>query len=288
MDKGKIIEQGTHRELIALGGKYAYLVKLLSLEENTVMRRICDVRTMGAGEVDIPVSVDQGEASWLDELEEYGVTDDKFGILHLKARKLGRIVKLSEELLADSAFDMETELTLSLGESFRKAEERAFINGDGVKTPKGFLRSIVGPRESMAFGAISYDDVVKLKHDVLAPYRINANWLLSDSAALQLSLLKDGEGRPIWQNSMQLGTPDMLLGRPVEYSAYMPEFENGAMPIAFGDFKRYRIADRSGLSIMRLDQLYAATGQIGFRGRRRVDGALLDTQAIKVLKIKGA
>ncbi len=255
------------------------------LTEVNVMRRICEVRDLGFGETVIPIAESYGEATWLGEGDKYTETDDTFGQISLKAHKIGRIIKVSEELLADSAFDIEAELLFGFGQSFGIAEEKAFISGTGTGQPKGFLTDIV-LKNSLIAGAVGYDDVVRLKYAVTAPYRKDAIWLLSDEAGMYLSLLKDGDGRPIWQPSIQVGTPDILLGRPVEYSAQMPAFETGKTSISFGNFKKYRIADRSGMSILHLDQLYAENGMVGYRGRRRMDGKLLDKKAIVGLKIR--
>jgi len=100
--------------------------------------------------------------------------------------------------------------------------------------------------------------------------------------------LKDQTGQYLWQPALTAGTPDTLLGRPVYTSAYMPAVAAGAKSIAFGDFKYYWIADRQGRSFKRLNELYAATGQIGFVGSQRVDGKLTLPETIKVLQQKSA
>ena len=84
------------------------------------------------------------------------------------------------------------------------------------------------------------------------------------------------------------GTPDTLLGRPVKTSAYMPVIAAGAKTIAFGDFSYYWIADRQGRSFKRLNELYAANGQVGFLGSQRVDGKLVLSEAVKVLAQKAS
>ena len=98
--------------------------------------------------------------------------------------------------------------------------------------------------------------------------------------------LKDGNGQYLWQPSISAGQPDTILNRPVKTSAYVPEIAAGAKTIAFGDFGYYWIADRQGRSFQRLNELYAATGQVGFKATQRVDGKLILSEAIKVLKMK--
>lgn len=260
-------------------------VLIKKLEELNVMRQICDVRNMGAKETNIPVAANQGAASWLDEEEAYPDTDDTYGQKVLKAKKVGRIIKISEELLADAAFNMEAELSISLAEAIAKAEENSFINGTTAKEPTGLLSQVGTTITSTVAGALAYDDLVELRFAITSPYRREAVYLMADSAAKVLMKLKDGDGRPLWQPSIQAGQPDLVLGQAVYYSPYMPTFGTGAKTIAYGNFKYYRIADRVGLFVQRLNELYAATGQIGFRGHRRTDGNLLVPDAIAALAI---
>lgn len=107
--------------------------------------------------------------------------------------------------------------------------------------------------------------------------------MLNDSTIKAVRKLKDSTGQYLWQPSLTAGTPDTLLGRPVKTSAYMPVIAAGAKPIAFGDFSYYWIADRQGRSFKRLNELYAANGQVGFLGSQRVDGKLVLSEEVKVM-----
>ena len=111
---------------------------------------------------------------------------------------------------------------------------------------------------------------------------------MNDATVSALRKLKDSTGQYLWQPSLMAGMPDTLLGRPVKTSAYMPVIAAGAKTIAFGDFSYYWIADRQGRSFKRLNELYAATGQVGFLASQRVDGKLILPEAIKVLAQKSA
>ena len=112
-------------------------------------------------------------------------------------------------------------------------------------------------------------------------------WVLNDTTVKAVRKLKDGSGQYLWQPSLTTGAPDTLLGRPVNTSAYMPTIAAGVKSIAFGDFGYYWIADRQGRSFKRLNELYAANGQVGFLASQRVDGKLILPEAIKVLVQKG-
>ena len=112
--------------------------------------------------------------------------------------------------------------------------------------------------------------------------------MLNDSTIKAVRKLKDSTGQYLWQPSLMAGTPDTLLGRPVKTSTYMPVIAAGAKTIAFGDFSYYWIADRKGRSFKRLNELYAANGQVGFLGSQRVDGKLVLSEAVKVLAQKAS
>jgi HK97 family phage major capsid protein len=113
-------------------------------------------------------------------------------------------------------------------------------------------------------------------------------WILNDSTVKALRKIKDGNGNYIWQPSVVAGQPDTILNRPYHTSIYAPELAAGNVPILFGDFSYYWIADRQGRSFKRLSELYAANGQIGFLASERVDGKLILPEAVRGLSVKAA
>ncbi|OQA13254.1 MAG: Phage capsid family protein [Firmicutes bacterium ADurb.Bin356] len=130
------------------------------------------------------------------------------------------------------------------------------------------------------------DDVIDLYHSLREPYRRTAVFLANDTTIKAIRKLKDTTGQYLWQPSIMAGQPDTILNRPVRTSGYVPAIEPGAKVLAFGDFQYYWIADRQGRSFQRLNELYAATGQVGFRATQRVDGKLVLPEAIKLLQMK--
>ena len=102
---------------------------------------------------------------------------------------------------------------------------------------------------------------------------------------MSLRLLKDGVGQYIWQPAVTAGTPDMLIGRPLYVSGFVPALAAGAKTLLFGDFSYYWIADRRGRTFERLNELFSITDQVGFKATQRVDGKLVLPEAIKVLKM---
>ena len=188
-------------------------------------------------------------------------------------------------------FDLESYITNEFARRIGSKEEDAFFNGDGTGKPNGILNSTGGaPVEITTASAttITVDNIIDLFYSLNAPYRKNAVWLLNDSTVKAVRKLKDGQGQYLWQPSLTAGAPDMILGRPVQTSAFMPKIAASAKTIAFGDLSYYWIADRQGRSFKRLGELYAATGQVGFLATQRVDGRLVLPEAIKVLQQKTA
>lgn len=252
------------------------------LEEENVMRRLATVIMTGSGTREIPVEADYGTAAWTAEGAAYTESDVTFANKTLGAYKGTTIIKVSEELLHDSFFDLEAYLQGVFARRFGDLEEAAFINGDGTGKPTGFLVDSTQGKVGAAgqTTSVTADDFIDTFHALKRPYRRNARWLMNDDTAKAVRKLKDANDQYIWQPGLQVGVPDTILGRPVEYSGDMPVMAANAKSIAFGDFSYYWIADRQGRVMQRLDELYAANGQVGFRMFERVDGKLIQAEAI--------
>ena len=259
------------------------------LKETDIFRTLAHVIQTTSGDRKIPVVASHGSASWVDEEGAYTESDDAFSQVTIGAYKLGTMIKVSEELLNDSVFDIQSYLVSEFARRIGNKEEEAFISGDGTGKPVGILANTGGAQLGVTAAsatAITVDELITLYHSLSVPYRKNAVWLMNDSTVQFIRKLKDGNGQYLWQPSLVAGTPDTILGVPVKVSRYMPEIAAGVKSIAFGDFSYYWIADREGRSFRRLDELFAATGQVGFRGSQRVDGKLILPEAIKVLQQK--
>ena len=260
-----------------------------ALEEENVFRTLAHVIRTSSGDRKIPVVASKGSASWVDEEGAYQESDDAFSQVSIGAYKLGTMIKVSEELLADSVFDLEAYISKEFARRIGAREEESFFNGDGKGKPLGILAATGGAEVGVTAAsatAITADEVIDLFYSLKAPYRKNAVWVLNDATVKQIRKLKDSTGQYLWQPSLVAGTPDTILGRPVKTSAFMPTAAAGAKTIAFGDFKYYWIADRQGRTFKKLSELYAANGQVGFMGTQRVDGKLILPEAIKVLQQK--
>ena len=136
--------------------------------------------------------------------------------------------------------------------------------------------------------AISADELISLVYALKSPYRRNAKFLMNDATVSMLRKLKDNNGAYLWQPSVQAGEPDRLLGYELYTSPYVPVAAAGALTVAFGDFKNYWIADRSGRTVQRLNELYSTNGQVGFVATERVDGKVILPEGIQLLKMKAS
>jgi HK97 family phage major capsid protein len=255
--------------------------------EQFVMRQIATVEYSGT-DMNIPVEDDVGSAAWIDEEGIYPGSDLTFDNKTMAAYKAGRIIKVSEELLMDNQYNLEQRITEAFAYTIGFAEETAFVSGNGNKKPKGFLLDAEVGVTAASATAITFDEVIALYGSLKSQYDVSARWMFNKAALVALMKIKNGDGNYIFHPSTLPGELGNILGRPLTISSFMPDIAAGAAAIAYGDFKRYRIHDRAGFSIQRLNELYAGTGQVGFKGYRRVDGKLLVKEAVKVLKLKAA
>ena len=259
-----------------------------ALEEQNIFRQFAHVITTSSGDRKIPVVASKGTASWIDEEAAFPESDDTFGMLSIGAFKLATTIKVSDELLHDSVFDVASYIAKEFARRIGAAEEEAFFTGNGTGRPTGILNATGGAETGVtSVGAnISFDDVIDLYYSLRSPYRRNAVFMMNDSTVRALRKLKNGSGDYLWQPSITVGTPDTIMNRPVYTSSYMPTVASGAKSILFGDLSYYWIADREGRTFQRLNELYAPTGQVGFLSFERVDGKLILPEAAKVLQMK--
>lgn len=260
-----------------------------ALEEENIFRSLAHVIQTASGDRKIPVVASKGTASWVDEEGTITESDDAFSQVSIGAYKLGTLIKVSNELLNDSVFNLEQYISKEFARRIGTKEEDAFFNGDGSGKPVGIFNSTGGAEVGVTTAsatAITADEVIDLFYSLGAPYRKKAVWVLNDATVKAVRKLKDGNGNYLWQPALTADTPDTLLGRPVKTSSYVPTIASGAKVIAFGDFSYYWIADRQGRVFKKLSELYAATDQTGFVATQRVDGKLILPEAIKVLKMK--
>jgi HK97 family phage major capsid protein len=260
-----------------------------ALEEENIFRTLAKIITTSSGDRKIPVVATKGTAAWVDEEGEITESDDAFAQVSIGAYKLATMIKVSEELLNDSVFNLESYIAKEFARRIGTKEEEAFFIGDGSGKPTGIFHATNGGQLGVTAAsatAITVDELMDLFYSLKSPYRKKAVFVMNDSTVKAIRKLKDGNGQYIWQPSITAGAPDTILNRPVKTSVYVPKIEAAAKTIDFGDFGYYWVADRQGRSFKRLNELFAVTGQVGFMATQRVDGKLILPEAIKVLQQK--
>ena len=261
-----------------------------ALKEENIFRSLAHIIRTASGDRKIPVVSSKGTASWIDEGGAFIESDEVFGQVSIGAYKLGTMIKVSEELLNDSVFDLESYISREFARRIGAKEEEAFFTGDGSGKPLGVLADKGGAEVGVTAAsatAITADELLDLYYSLFSPYRKKSVWVVNDSTIKAIRKLKDNNGQYLWQPGLTANAPDTILGRPVKTSAFMPSIAAGAKSIIFGDFGYYWIADRQGRTFKRLNELFATTGQVGFLGSQRVDGRLILPEAVKVLQQKG-
>lgn len=262
---------------------------IVALEEENIFRTLAtQISTTGLHRINVAATVPT--ASWIEEEGEIQFTDATFKQKILDAHKLHVATKITEELLYDNAFGLDTFIINQFARAIGAKEEDAFLNGTGTNMPTGVFDKTDGGAYSVEIATadkITADDILTLVYALRRPYRRNAAFVMHDSTLAAIRKLKDGNGAYMWQPSYQAGEPDRVCGYPVYTSEYAPKLETGNGAIAFGDFSYYNIGDRGTRGIQQLNELYAANGMIGFVCKERVDGILVLQEAVQILSVKG-
>lgn len=255
------------------------------LEEENIFRGLATVITT-SGEHKINIAATKPAAAWIEEGQALTFGDATFDQVVLDAHKLHVAIKVTEELLYDNAFNLESYIIDAFGKAIGNAEEDAFLNGDGTGKPAGIFDASAGGQVAVTISGvkITSDDILSLIYSLKRPYRKNARFILNDVTLSAIRKLKDNNGAYLWQPSYTAGEPDTLCGYSVMTSAYAPALEAGKPAIAFGDFSYYNIGDRGVRSVQELRELFAGNGMIGYVAKERVDGKLVLPEAVQILK----
>nr|DAZ62498.1 MAG TPA: major capsid protein [Caudoviricetes sp.] len=293
-DKDKLTPEMRNALQVGTDSEGGYLVpdefenRLIDgLKDATVIRSHAYVFKTSNGLHKIPIVASHGSAAWIDEEGAYTESDDAFGQVQLDAHKVGTIIKVSEELLNDSAFDLEGYIYSEFIRRIGDKEEEAFLVGNGSSKPTGILNATGGGQVGVTTASattITADELIDLFYSLKAPYRKSAVWVFNDATMKIVRKLKDGSGQYLWQPGLKDGESDTILGRPYFTSSAVPTVAAGAKTVIFGDLNYYWIGDREGITFRRLNELYAGNGQVGFLASKRLDGKTVLPEAIKVLQ----
>ena len=249
----------------------------------SVVRSVANV-IQTSSTTNIPLGATRPSFAIIAENGAYGETNPTFGQVVLNAYKLGGVIKASDELIQDSFTDLQSYLTGLIVEGIADTEEGYFTTGTGTGQATGYLVGGTLGKTTASATAVTLDEVLDLKYALGSPYRANANFMMNSSTELAIRKLKDTTGQYLWQPSLQVGAPNMFDGKPILINEKMPSIGTGNKFMAFGDFKYFTIADRGSLEIKRLDELYAGTGQVGWRVSKRFDSKVVLAEAIQYMK----
>jgi HK97 family phage major capsid protein len=241
------------------------------------------VRTGDSGQLHIPTVATAGTAALTAEEAAFTESEDTFGEIVLDSYKIGTLVKISDELLNDSIFDLSGFIARRAGQAIGIKANNYFVVGNGTGQPNGITVASGLGKTAAGAAAITADELIDLYHSLLSPYRSRASWLVKDSTAAAIRKLKSNDTQYIWQPGLVAGQPDILLGRPVYTDPDMPAMTTGLKSVIFGDISAYWIREVGTATVKVLNELYAVNGQVGYRVDRRLDGELVDTAAVKHL-----
>ncbi|MEM1287131.1 MAG: phage major capsid protein [Pseudomonadota bacterium] len=257
------------------------------ITEFSPVRQAARVGSTGSGSVIRPKRTSITNAKWEGETEESEESTLAFGQNEIFVHEMRTFTDISVKLLEDSAVDVEAELRAAFGEDFGQKEATAFVNGTGVKQPKGFMANTeIAETPNGHATNLSADALIKLMYALQASYRNRGVWMMNSTSLATIRTLKDGQGNFLWQPSFQAGQPETILGRPVVEAIDMPDIASNAYPIIYGDFAGgYQIYDRVGLTVLRDPYSQAGNGLVRFHARRRVGGDVIQASRFRKLKM---
>ncbi|WP_411352752.1 phage major capsid protein [Leisingera aquaemixtae] len=266
------------------------------LNASASIRAVASVVHVEASSYDVLIDHSEMGAGWANETGPAAETSTgSIDRITIPLHELSALPKASQRLLDDSAFDIEGWLATRIADKFARSEADAFINGDGIDKPTGFLHYPVTENGTWTWGEIGYrvsgvdgdvgngDAIIDLVYALGAEYRANATFILNSKTAGMLRKLKDADGRFLWSDGLAAGEPARLMGYPVLIAEDMPDPAANSYSIAFGDFRAgYTIAERPDLRVLR--DPFSAKPHVLFYATKRVGGDVSDFAAIKLMK----
>ncbi|EAQ25119.1 phage major capsid protein [Roseovarius sp. 217] len=287
----------------AIAGEGGYLVDPQTadtirsvLSTTASIRAVANVVAVEATSFDVLVDHTDVGHGWATESGTVPESDTPvIDRISIALHELSALPKASQRLLDDSAFDVEGWLAGRIADKFARAEAAAFVAGDGVDKPRGFLTHPSVDNDVWVWGNLGYvptgvagaiagpDPIVDLVYALGAQYRANGTFVMNSKTAGTIRKMKDADGRFLWSDGLAAGEPARLMGYPVLIAEDMPDIATGANAIAFGDFHAgYTVAERPDLRVLR--DPYSAKPHVLFYATKRVGGDVSDFKAIKLLK----
>ncbi len=259
--------------------------------ESSPLRQLASVQSISSDSLEILEDLDEAGSGWVGETESRAeTTTPQLKKIIIPVHELYAKPKASQKLLDDAAFNVESWLAEKVSAKFSRDEATAFISGNGVKKPRGILSYTAGDGfelieqvNSGSAATITADGIIDLQGALFEAYQGNASWLMRRATVTAVRKLKDTQNRYLWEPGLQVGDPDMLLGKPLYKAADMPALGANALSVAYGDFRQgYQIVDRIGIRVLR--DPFSSKPYVEFYTTKRVGGDVKNFQAIKIGK----
>jgi len=263
------------------------------------IRAIAGVRQVSSAVYKRPISLTGPAVGWVGETAARPVTNSQtLAELSYPTMELYAMPAATSAFLDDAAVDVGQWIAEEVNAAFAAQETTAFVSGDGVNKPKGFLASTTVAEASWSWGNLGYvatgaagalptsnasDVLIDLVYALKAGYRQNANWVMNRKTQGALRKLKDSDGNYLWQPALSADGRARFMGFDLVEAEDMPNIGANSLSVAFGDFKRgYLIVDRQGVSVLR--DPFSSKPYVLFYTTKRVGGGVADFDAIKLLK----
>jgi len=269
------------------------------LAQASPVRSVAGGRRISAGVYRKPFATTRAASGWVGETAQRPETaPPQLAELTFPAMELYAMPAATQTLLDDAAVDVGQWLAEEIITSFSEQETEAFVNGDGITRPQGFLTVPTVDESAWSWGSLGFvktavdgalpasgasDVLIDLVHALKSGYRQNAVWMMNRRVQAEIRKLKDADGNYLWQPAAAAGARPTLMGFPVIEVENMPDMAAGSLSVAFGDFRRgYLVVDRAGVRVLR--DPYSAKPYVLFYTTKRVGGGVQDFDAIKLLK----
>lgn len=270
-----------------------------ALSNASPIRAISAIRQVSSSTYKKPFAITGAATGWVGETDSRTQTNaPTLSELAFPTMELFAMPAATQTLLEDAAISIDEWVADEVRLAFAEQENAAFISGDGVSKPKGFLSYDTVDETAWTWGKIGYlptgvsgslptdapaDKLIDLVYSLKAGYRANARWVMNRSTQAEIRKIKDGDGNYIWRPGDQAGQGATLMTFPIAETEDMPGIDDDSFAIAFGDFARgYLVVDRIGLRILR--DPFSAKPYVLFYTTKRVGGGVQDFNAIKLLK----
>ena len=265
--------------------------------ETSPMRQVANVMTIGTNALEGIYDLDESDAGWVGETQSRPETGTpKIAAWSIPVHEMYAEPRITQKLLDDSMVNVEAWLADKVSTKFARKENAAFVNGDGVGKPRGFLtyasgttlpgtiqQRNTGVSGGFATGGAGADVLISTIYGLKQGYRSGSNWFMPRSATAEVRKLKASDGSYLWQPGIMAGQPATLLGYSVIEFEDMPDIAADSLSIAFGDMNEaYQIVDRVGVRVLR--DPYTAKPYIKFYTTKRVGGDVLNFESIKIIK----